>query len=62
MCLNPGCCVFAEFLGVGFIEGSKEFEDGVGGSIAFGFAEASEFGFQVFGQVRIIGPNLFNKI
>lgn len=28
--LYPGGCIGAEFLRVGFIEGSEEFEDGIG--------------------------------
>jgi hypothetical protein len=30
MLLYPGGCIKAEFLGVGFIEGSEEFENGIG--------------------------------
>ena len=62
MLLYPGGCISAEFLGVGFIEGSKEFEDGVGGSIAFGFADACEFGFQMIRKGWTVGPYLFYKI
>ncbi len=66
MCLRvllyPGGCIGAKFLGVGFVERGEEFEDGIGGSVAFGAAKACEFGFEVFCQVRIIGPNLFNEI
>ena len=62
MLLYPGGCIGAEFLGVGFVEGCEEFEDGIGGGVAFGSAKASEFGFQVIGQDWAVGPNLFDKI
>jgi hypothetical protein len=62
MLLYPGGGIEAEFFGVGFIEGSKEFEDGIGRSIAFRFAKANKLGFQMIGQEWAVGPNLFNKI
>jgi hypothetical protein len=60
--LHPGGSIRAEFLGVGFIEGSKEFQDGICRGIAFGFAKANKLGFQMIGQEWAVGPNLFNKI
>jgi hypothetical protein len=60
--LHPGGSIRAEFLGVGFIEGCKEFENGIGRGISFGFAKANKFGFQVIGEEWAVGPNLFNEI
>jgi hypothetical protein len=60
--LYPGGCVVAKFLGVGFVEGGEEFKDGIGGSVAFGTAEAGELGFQVFGHARVVLPYFFNEI
>ena len=62
MLLYPGGSIGAEFFSVGFIQGSKEFEDCICGSIAFGFAEAFEFGFQVFSQQGAVLPDFFNEI
>jgi hypothetical protein len=60
--LHPGGSIRAEFLGVGFIEGSEEFEDGICGGIAFRFTKADKLGFQVIGQEWAVGPNLFNEV
>ncbi len=66
MCLRvlpyPGGCISAKFLGVGFIKGGEEFEDGVGTGVAFGTAKDCEFDFQVFGQDWAAGPYLFDEI
>ena len=62
MLFYPGGSIRAEFFSVGFIQGSKEFEDCICGSIAFGFAEACEFGFEVISQQGAVLPNFFNEI
>jgi hypothetical protein len=60
--LYPGGCISAEFLGVGFIKGCEEFEEGICWGIAFGFAKANKLGFQMISQEGAVGPNVFDKI